>query len=185
MKKEILVLDIETTGFLKQGGSIVEIGIASLNLDTGEIKKVYDSLCREDRLNAKHRKSPFGWIFNNSDLTVEMVRDARPFSVVKNEVQEILDKYPSGCTAFNNVFDFGFLRDRGLKINGLPCPMKLSTDICKIPGRFGSYKWPNVEEAYEFFFGKTDYIEQHRGADDAMHEAEIVYELYKRGVFKL
>jgi DNA polymerase-3 subunit epsilon len=45
-------------------------------------------------------------------------------------------------------------------------------------------KWAG-QEAYDFFFGKTDYIETHRGADDAFHEAEIVYELYKRGIFKI
>lgn len=62
--------------------------------------------------------------------------------------------------------------------------MKLSTNICQLPGNRG-FKWPKVPEAYEFFFGKTGYIESHRGADDAFHEADIVYELFKRGVFKI
>ena len=185
MKKEILVLDIETTGFLNQGGSIVEIGIASLNLETGEIKTVFDSLCREKILTAKHRKSPFGWIFNNSDLTPEQLRKAPTIEDISLKVQAILNDYPLGCTAFNKAFDFGFLRSRGFVVKDLPCPMLLSTSICKLPGKRGGYKWPKVEEAYRFFFGKTDYVEQHRGADDAMHEAEIVYELYKRGVFKI
>ena len=64
--------------------------------------------------------------------------------------------------------------------------MKLSTDICKIPSPRGrGYKWPNVEEAYKFFTVKTDFIEKHRGADDALHEAEIIHHLYKLGIFKL
>jgi DNA polymerase-3 subunit epsilon len=54
-----------------------------------------------------------------------------------------------------------------------------------LPGRNGSYKWPKVEEAYEFLFGKTGYVEAHRGADDAMHEGEIVYELIKRNKFNV
>lgn len=45
--------------------------------------------------------------------------------------------------------------------------------------------WQKVEEAHLFFFGDVGYIEKHRGADDAFFEAEIVYELYKRGVFKI
>jgi hypothetical protein len=63
--------------------------------------------------------------------------------------------------------------------------MKLATNVCQILNVRGGFKWPKVGEAYEFFFGKTDYVETHRGADDAFHEADIVYELYKRGVFKI
>lgn len=184
---KILVLDIETTGFLKQGGSIVEIGIVDLDLDTGKIEEVFSSLLRETILTAKHRDEPFGWIFKNSNLTVEEVRNAPPSKYIYDHVQKILDAYHLGCTAYNKNFDFGFLRNRGLRINDLPCPMILSTPICKIPNRNGrgGYKWPKVEEAYNFFFPGNNYTEQHRGPDDAKHEAQIVYALYKMGVFKV
>lgn len=185
--KKILILDIETTGFLNQGGSIVEIGIVELDLDTGEIKEVFESLVREKILTGKHREEPFGWIFRNSDLTVEAVRNAPGAEKVFMEVQDILDKYPLGCTAFNNRFDFDFLKSRGLKIKALPCPMILSTDICRLPNRNGhsGYKWPKVEEAFKYFYPDIEYIEKHRGLDDAKHEAMIVYSLYELGVFKL
>jgi DNA polymerase-3 subunit epsilon len=185
--KKILVLDIETSGFKNQGGSIVEIGIVELNLETGEVKELYDSLCKEDRFDETHTEGKFGWIFEHSDLTFEEVMKAPEFGVVKNQVQSILDKYPLGCTAFNNSFDFGFLRDRGIKIKGLPCPMILSTSICKLPNRngYGGYKWPKVEEAYDHFFPDNDYTEKHRGMDDAKHEAKIVFELWEMGIFKI
>lgn len=185
--KKILVLDIETTGFLQKKGSIVEIGIVELNLENGEVKEVYDSLCKESIFSENHTKEPFGWIFQNSDLKPEDVENAPDFEIVKKEVQDILDLYPLGCTAFNNAFDFGYLKDRGIIIKALPCPMKLSTDICKLPHRNGrsGYKWPKVEEAFDHFFPDNNYTEKHRGADDAFHEAMIVYELYKLGVFKL
>ena len=115
MSKKILVLDIETSGFLGQDGSILEVGIVELDLENGEIKQLYDSLCREDIFDESHKENPFGWIFENSDLTFEEVLKAPAFEIVKKQVQEILDKYPLGCTAFNNAFDFGFLRDRGLQ----------------------------------------------------------------------
>ena len=185
--QKILVLDIETTNFLQKGGSIVEIGIVELDLSNGDITTIYDSLCREDILSAKHRDEPFGWIFRNSDLTIDEVRNAPKFEIVKAEVQKILNDYPLGCTAFNNVFDFGFLRDRGLEIKALPCPMKLSTDICKLPNKngFSNYKWPSVQEAFSYFFPDIEYIEKHRGADDAFHEAMIVYKLFTLDIFKL
>ena len=34
------------------------------------------------------------------------------------------------------------------------CTMKASTDICKIPGNYGKYKWPKLQEAYKHFFHK-------------------------------
>lgn len=34
-----------------------------------------------------------------------------------------------------------------------------------------------------FLFGNTGYIEAHRGLDDAIHEAKIVYKLYQMGEF--
>lgn len=186
-EKKILVLDIETTGFLQQGGSIVEIGIVELDLNTGAIVTIFDSLLREEILTAKHKEEPFGWIFRNSDLTPDQVRNAPPAMEVLEQVQKILDSYPLGCTAFNKSFDFGFLKDRGLKIKELPCPMLLSTDVCKLPNKNGynSFKWPKVDEAFEHFFPKVEYTELHRGADDAKHEAMIVYELYKQGIFKV
>lgn len=183
MENKILVLDIETTGFLGQGGSIVEIGIVELNLDNGEVKPVFDSLLQEKILTAKHRKA---WIFDNSSLTVEEVRNAPSAEAILPKVQEILNLYPLGCTAFNKRFDFDFLKSRDLTIpKELPCPMLLATPHCKLPGKYGDYKWPKVEEAWQHFFPDVEYIEEHRGYDDALHEAKIVYELYKMGVFKI
>jgi len=184
---KILVVDIETTGFLNQGGSIVEIGIVALCLETGQTEIIFDSLLRENILTAKHREEPMGWIFRNSDLTPEAVRDAPSASEVLTKVQHIIDQYPLGCTAYNKQFDFGFLTDRGLIIKELPCPMLLATDICQLPNKHGykNYKWPSVEEAWRHFFPAITYNERHRGADDAKHEALIVYELYKLGIFKL
>lgn len=183
--KEILVLDIETSGFLNKGGSIVEIGIVSLDLESGDIKEVFNSLVKEPILDEKHQQAPFGWIFKNSDLKFSDLENAPTANEVFPKVQKIIDSYPNGITAYNKKFDFDFLKDRGLTISKeLDCPMHLSTNVCEIPGKFGNIKWPNVEEAYKFFFPNEKYVEEHRGLDDAKHEAKIIHELYKRGVFE-
>lgn len=187
MRDNILIIDIETTGFQRDGGSIVEVGMVSLNLESGQTITLFDSTCRESILTAKHRAEPFGWIFRNSSLTIEEVRKAPPFEDLKPDVQSIIDNHPLGATAYNRSFDFNFLESRGLRFGiKLPCPMKLCTPICKLPSlhpSHGLYKWPKVEEAWQHFFPAEPYVEQHRGADDALHEAWIVHELYKRGVF--
>lgn len=182
--KKILIIDIETTGFTPKTGKIVEIGIVELDLSNGNKRIIFDEVTHETGITLEEVQS--SWIVANSTLTVEMIRQSTKLDKLKPRIQQIIDSYPDGATAFNNVFDFRFMEDRGFVFpKKLACPMKLSTSICKLPGSRGDYKWPKVPEAYEFFFGNTGYIETHRGADDAFHEADIVYELYKRGVFTL
>ena len=171
---KIAIVDIETTGFLKEGGLIVEIGIAKLDLSTGNAQKLYHALVREKSLSEQHKDS---WIFKNSDLSFKDVMRADSLDTVA--LQEIFDKYPA--TAYNKSFDFDFLKSRGLTIKELPCPMILATSLCKLPGHYG-YKWPSVQEAWDILI-KEPYTEAHRGLDDAIHEAKIVFELFKRGVF--
>jgi len=183
MQNKILILDIETTGFLQKGGSIVEIGAVDLDLDSGKIREVFNSLCREEIFI-----DPFAWIFENSDLTPDDIINAPSFEFVKKKFQWVINRYPLGATAFSNVFDFGFLEDRGINFPvKLGCPMLISANICKIPGMYNKgYKWPKVEEAFSFFFPNVgDYVEKHRGADDAFHEAMIVYKLFQMGKFQV
>lgn len=187
--QKILIIDIETTGFQTDGGAIVEVGIVSLDLDSGGIETLFDSVCREEILTARHREPPMGWIFHNSTLTIEMVREAPLLSDLLPEIQNIINEHPLGATAYNRAFDFNFLESRGIAFgNKLPCPMELATPICKLPSlhpSHGRYKWPKVEEAWAHFFPGEEYVELHRGADDARHEARIVYELYRRGCFEV
>lgn len=183
---KILILDIETTGFLNQGGKIVEVGIVELDLTDGSRKIIFNEVCHEAGITLAEIQD--SWIVKNSDLSIEAVKYSGSLESKKPRIQKILNDYPLGATAFNNAFDFGFLESRNIVFpKKLPCPMKLSTDICKLPNNnsFGGYKWPKVEEAHKHFFGDVGYVEAHRGADDAYYEAEIVYKLYKLGVFKI
>jgi len=181
----ILIIDIETTDFQARNGKIVEVGIVDLNLNTGERKIIFDKVCHERPITREHVEK--SWIVNNSDLNVTDIQRSPQLIHIQAEIQEIINNYPLGATAFNNAFDFGFLESRGFIFpKKLGCPMKLSTDLCRLPKKTGyGWKWPSVEEAHRYFFGEVGYIEKHRGADDAYFEAEIVYELYKRGVFKI
>ena len=42
MSKEIIVLDIETTGLEPKEDLILELGMVKLNLETGEISELFD-----------------------------------------------------------------------------------------------------------------------------------------------
>jgi len=182
----IAIIDIETTGFSHTKNFIVEIGIVELNLLTGTTKIVFDSLVKEVGITKDDLES--SWIVENGYIKTDDVLKAPSFDTLKEKIQYVINSYPNGATAYNNKFDFGFLESRDIKISfKLDCPMILATDICKLPNKNGysNYKFPKVEEAYKYLFPDSEYIELHRGADDAMHEAKIVHELYNMGVFKV
>jgi len=182
MDNKILVLDLETTGFVPPKAKVVEIGIVELDLITGEKKILLDrlinpNLSREELVNS--------WIVKNGYISVEDILNADPYNLeLQDKIQDIFDKYLLGTTAFNNDFDFRFMDYWGFAYRKLPCPMKLATPICQLPGRYRGYKYPTVEEAYKHFFPDVQYTELHRGADDAFHEADIVKALYDLGIFK-
>jgi len=175
MNKKIIIIDIETTDFLNKGGLIVEVGIVELDLTNGNRTPIYNRLVCEEGFGEEHKGA---WIFSNSSLKYEDVLKAEPLDARK--LQEILAKYHA--TAYNKKFDFDFLSSRGLGINELPCPMIALTPVCKLPGKFGKYKWPKVQEAWDILFPNVPYVEEHRGYDDALHEALLVYKLHTSGV---
>jgi DNA polymerase III epsilon subunit-like protein len=180
---KILVIDIETTGFINSGGKIVKVGIVSLDLTNGDREIVFSSLVHEIGITLEEVQK--SWIVQNGYITMEEIRYSPNLSTKLAEIQAIISAHEHGATAFNRSFDFDFLESRGIKFpKKLPCPMLLSTPICKCPNANDRavYKWPKVMEAYKFFFPESNYDELHRGADDAIHEAEIVYELHKRGL---
>jgi len=182
MENKIAVIDIETTGFLNDGGTIVEVAIVELNLDNCETKVLLDYVVHESNITLDKIKD--SWIIKNSDLTIERVRYSINLKYIINIINKIVEQYP--ITAFNRQFDIGFLKDRGVIFKDLyPCPMLELTPIIKLPFKSiktngsNNYKWPNVEEAYRFFFPNEEYKEKHRACDDALHEAKIIYELHK------
>ena len=184
--KKILIIDIETTGFLNAGGKIVEVGICSLELETGKIEKVYDQVTHERGVTLEEVQN--SWIIEHSDLTADKIRFSIAFDLQKDMIQRFINLYPDGATAYNNRFDFEFLESRGINFpKKLACPMIISTPILKLKKRNGSagHKWPSVEEAYHYFFPDEDYVEKHRGFDDCVHEAKIVKKLFDLGKFKV
>lgn len=180
MRKEIIVLDIETTGLKPQEDLILELGMVKLNLETGKISELFDQVFKDPRLTAKHREA---WIFQNGFMELEEVRNALPISEYMDEIQGIMNQFQGAITAWNRDFDSAFLEHAGFNLGAaIDCPMKKSVDYFKIEGPFG-YKWPKAQEAWDILFPDTPKIEEHRGLDDSRMEAAIIYELYKLGQY--
>ena len=63
------------------------------------------------------------------------------------------------------------------------CTMRNSTNYCQIPGNRG-YKWPRLEELYDFCFGKT-IMDAHNAKADVRATYEIFYHLKNENVFEV
>lgn len=183
MNDNILIVDIETTGF-SNNDFIIEVGIVTLDIVSGKILPLLDVLTWEKGITREIIDN--SWIANNSTITSDAIyNNGIQFQKLIPTIQNLINMFPLGITAFNNVFDFRFLENRGLCLNTkLDCPMKVATDIIKLPHqKRAGFKYPNVEEAYNYYFPEKPYKELHRGLDDAIHEAKIIYEMIKRGEF--
>ena len=60
----------------------------------------------------------------------------------------------------------------------LICTKEASTDVLKLPGRYGSYKWPTLAEAFQHFTGQ-----ELAGAHDALVDTEACLSVF-RGLVK-
>jgi len=180
-ENKVGIVDIETTGINPDLHLIVEVGIVELNLKSGETEVIIESLVKEPTFGVKYKNA---WIFKNSNMKFEEIDNAPSLSSIKSELQNISENYY--LTAFNKSFDFGFLQSRNIYVkHELPDIMEVARDVCKIPRVTGNYKYPNVKEAWDYFFPTINYKEKHRAIDDAIHEAQILFEMFKRGYYKI
>ncbi|MBD3352743.1 MAG: hypothetical protein GF364_14745 [Candidatus Lokiarchaeota archaeon] len=183
---KIAVLDIETTSFKPDEGSLIEIGICQLDLETGKIMPLFDNLIQEHDFDP----SLEAWIYKNSDITPELIlSEGVPAEEVVEDLQQIFDKFY--ITAYNHRFDFTWLEHRGFQIKKVaPDPMQIASQffrkmIKKENGSTSTYyvKTLNVQECLEFF--QIDETEIHRAYSDCVHEAKIIYELYKKKLYEI
>lgn len=103
-------------------------------------------------------------------------------------VLEVLLVFKNWCSmadiliAHNIPFDLTKVRHEAtlagvIEKLGMPhkqfCTMKATTDLCKLPGRYGDYKWPKLVEAYKHLFG-----EGFDGAHDALADVKACARIY-------
>jgi DNA polymerase III epsilon subunit-like protein len=65
----------------------------------------------------------------------------------------------------------------------MTCTMKSSANFCRLPGKYGGYKWPSLSELHHILFGCNPSV-THRGRDDVHTCARCFYALKERGVIQ-
>lgn len=64
------------------------------------------------------------------------------------------------------------------------CTMEASTDLCKLPGRFGNFKWPKLIEVHHNLFGEC-FEGAHNAMVDVIALRRVFWELVDREVIQL
>ncbi len=190
---EIFVLDTETTGlFGAPKDVVVDVGITKVSLRKGTVEDAYSSVLGYDvdewddyRRNA--------WIFQNTDMTLEMVSEAPNAMKVIEDVRRLLRG--KTVTAYNIGYDFGkFLYHEPWNLAGTfkPCPdiMLAAKDVCKLPSQYygREYRYPKLDYAYETIVkgdpanihGKQD----HRALSDARMASYLMIQMFRDGTYK-
>ena len=179
---EILVIDIETgvieptlNNYDIDNCLICEIGIVSLDLETGERRVVFDRTCQESP--GAH---PSSWVFRNTSLTLAEVTASPFFHELKPTIQELFDAKP--VTSWSHDFDLAILESRGLNIPSIFWDPKTTLKhFLKInhPSGLG-HKWPSVQEAHTYFNPDKPLQQTHRATQDAQIEAQIIHQAVQK-----
>jgi DNA polymerase III subunit epsilon len=185
-----LVFDTETTGFLNRKlpanhpdqGRIVQIAAMLLdnNLDS---MAAFSLLIKPDNWNIQPGAQKVHGI---SKELCEKHGVEIPLALSILSSLMLKAKY---LVAFNLAFDKSMLEIEAelLQLSGhfnRPqenqfCVMEMTTPICKLPGKFpNSYKWPKLEEAYNYFFGRKP-DNTHDALGDVKATCEVMRALHK------
>jgi len=185
-RTDVYVVDTETTGLLgAPKDKIVDIAVCKVTLGDDKVENVYSSIVGHDtgKWNDELKRS---WIFENTDLTPDMVNDAPPESKVASDISKILKG--ANVTSFNFQFDFDKFLYRepwSLRNDIVPfrCVMLASKNVCKIPGMYEDYKYPKLSEAYKMIVkgdpAEIHGVQEHRALSDAIMASHILLELYR------
>lgn len=190
---EIYVLDTETTGLKGAPRDlVVDVGICRVSLRKGTVEDAYSSVLGYD-VDMWDDYLRNAWIFQNTDMTLEMVADAPPAISVIDDVRRILRR--KAVTAYNVRYDMDkFLYQEPWNMKGefTLCSdiMIAATPVCKVPGMYNGqgYRYPKLDVAYSRIVegdpaginGKQD----HRALSDARMASHLMIAMFRNGDYE-
>ncbi len=182
----ILFIDTETTGFPK-----------NLPLDHPDQPWMVQlaAILADDSGNSLAELSciikPTTWEIPDESSKVHGIttEHAKTYGVKLERALDMLEEFSMSANtmvAHNVAFDDKILHIQSRKIGRVVvahsgfgmkrthfCTMLATTDLCKLPGNYGSYKWPKLAEAYKHFFN-----EELTGAHDALVDLRACMRIY-------
>ncbi len=149
----------------------------------GNVLSVHDCIVRPDGFEIPEQAASIHGI-----STERAMREGAPLDSVLTVFLQTLDsaEYIVGHNiSFDiHVVDAELIR-RGHDARLTPmkayCTMLAGTDYCKLPGNYGHYKWPKLQELHKKLFG-TEFDDAHNSAADVEATCKCFWEMRRRKV---
>lgn len=178
----VLIFDTETSGFPEQGGRLLQFAahVCDLSYNPPLTIQEFSTLVKCPDEVQKGAFAVHGISQEMSQTGLDPLAVCRWIAGVAAKCEMIV----AHNSQFDiKVMDFEFRRSElgGFNPPNVFCTMKASTELCELPGRYGNFKWPKLEEALPILCGET--LE---GAHDALADTRgcrlLFLELAKRGL---
>ena len=140
-KYEIVVVDLETTGFDFYKDEILQVSI--IDQDENVLLNEY---CKPEKNNTWPEAEAV------NGISPDMVKDKKPFEFYSKKIEEIINNAKL-VLIYNAKFDFNFLRAKGLDLH---CKVRdVMLEFAEVFGDFneyfGNYKWQKLITAAEYY----------------------------------
>ena len=191
-KVKKLFLDTETSGI--KPGNICQLTYVITEDDKVTVAKNFFLMC--DYIDPGAEK-----IHGFSVKKLKILSGGKYFKDIASEVAEDLE---NGIFIAHNVeFDINFVKTEieragyAFSISNKFCTMRYFTDILKLKGKYGKYKWPKLEETMHFLgidpqsksfndglkrlYGSNDTISFHDARFDVCGLVMVYYKALKMG----
>ncbi len=191
MGENTLFFDVETTGLPKNYKAhysqvdnwprIVQLSWLVSDLD-GNVFKESDNIIKVN--------FPIPLVVSRIHGITNEVAEAHGVPILQVLQNFLTDLTDVGRVVCHNVdFDSPILHSELVRA-GLPhpiqkksfCTMKNTTEYCRLPGQYGNYKWPKLEELYRFCFGQ-ELTNAHNAMADVRATHKVFYHLVREKVF--
>ena len=192
----LLFIDTETTGRDPKKARLVEL--AFIVCRVGEDNQPLEvaraaTLIRPDEID----QFPSSEAMEVHGITGdEMLEKGSPLSVPLSNLTDLIqwlqeDSGTHRLICHNLNYDFQVLAEEYKRIGKsiIPlsqlspfCTMQAITDRCRLPGKYGKYKWPRLQEAWEYCFPGLDFRNNPGQAHRAMFDAERCRDIYFHGL---
>ncbi|MCQ2070075.1 MAG: 3'-5' exonuclease [archaeon] len=175
------------------GDLVVDIGICEVSLSKGTVKDVYSAIVGYDT-DSWTQEMEESWIFENTDLTVDQVRNGVPFSQVRKEVRDVIKG--RWLTTYNVQYDLDkFLYRFPWNVKGLFNEVRdimfSAKDVCKLKSPlYGvkEYRYPKLDYAYKTILKGEDPagingVQDHRALSDARVASHLMIKMFNDGQY--
>ena len=183
--------DTETTGFFKKGDLVQDgqariIQIAMILCDEeGSHKSEFSTLIKPD-----------GWEISAGAQAVHGItmedceKYGMPMKTALKTIHEMMRQ--SSLLIFHNAgFDWRMFEIEYAYAGVNPpeiekyCTMMATTDLCALPGNYGTHKWPKLAEALPIICGRELGNDAHDAMVDTRGCKDLFFELKRRDLVKL